>query len=95
MESAGKTFGKERSHSNHESHQDSFEQHLERMRIFRKSHDLAESKKSSGAPDTPHAKIEPVTPESRELLSTLLLAGYVLNLINERGTVVLSRNWQN
>lgn len=95
MESAGKAFGKERSHSNYESRQDSFEQHLERMRVFRKSHDLAESKKSSGAPDASHARIEPGAPESHELLSTLLLTGYILNLINERGTVVLSRNWQN
>ena len=95
MESAGETFGKEKSHSNHESRQDSFEQHLERMRTFRKAHDLAESKKTSGTPDASHARIEPVAPESRELLSKLLLAGYVLHLINERGTVTLPQNWQN
>jgi len=93
MESVEKPSGKDRSHSSNESLQESFEQHLERMKIFRKSHDLAESRKSSGAPDVFHARIEPPVPH--EFLSTLLITGYILNLINEHGTAVLSRNWQN
>jgi hypothetical protein len=43
----------------------------------------------------PHARTDPVTPESYNLLITLLIIGYLLNLIQERGTVLLPRNWQN
>ena len=95
MEMAWNALGKESSHSTHWSHQDSFEQHLERMRIFRKSHDLAEQNKCSRAPGAPHARIEPEAPEFHKLLTTLLITGYVLNLIQERGTILLPRNWQN
>jgi hypothetical protein len=51
--------------------------------------------KYSKAHSTPHAKIEPSSPELRNLLLTLLTTGYILKLINERGTVLLPRNWQN
>lgn len=83
MESIEYPFGKEWPHFNHESFQESFEEHLERMKIFREAHDLADSRKSPGAP------------ESLEILTALQLTGYVLNLIRERGTILLPRNWQN
>ncbi len=95
MEMAWNAPGKESPHSNHWSHQDSFEQHLERMRIFRKSHDLIDQNKYSRAPGSPHTMIDPEAPEFHKLLQTLLTAGYVLNLIQERGTILLPRNWQN
>jgi hypothetical protein len=95
METVWNTFGKKKPHSNHESIQESFEQHLERMKIFRKSHNLAKPGECSRTLGTPHTKIEPVAPEVRKLLITLLIIGYVLNLIHERGTVVLPQNWQN
>ena len=95
MEMAWDALGKKTSPSKHKSQQDSFEQHLERMRIFRKSHNLAEQNKYSRELGTPHAKIEPASPEFQKLLLTLLMTGYVLNLIHERGTILLPRNWQN
>jgi hypothetical protein len=49
----------------------------------------------SRTPVVYYAKIEPVIPESYKLWITLLIIGYVLNLIQERGTILLPRNWQN
>lgn len=95
MEMSWEDLGKKTLPSKHESQQESFEQHLECMRIFRKSHDLAEQNKCSRALGTPHAKIELASPEFPKLLLTLLMISYVLNLIHERGTVLLPRNWQN
>ena len=95
MEIVWNNFGKEKTHSNYESRQDSFEQHLERMKKFRRSHYLAKSKECLRASGAPNAKVEPEAPEPQKLLSILLLIGYVLNLIHERGTVVLPQNWQN
>ena len=77
------------SHPNQESRQDSFEQHLERMRIFRQSHDPEDPP----APGTP-PRIKPAS-EAHKLLSPLLIIGYILNLVHERGAVLLPRNWQN
>lgn len=95
MEMVWHALAKDSSPSNHQSHQDSFEQHLERMSIFRKSHDLAEPDKYSKALGTPHAQIESAAAEFHKLLLTLLIISYILNLIHERGTVLLPRNWQN
>ncbi len=95
MEILRNTRGNEQSPSSHESYQESFKQHLESMRIFRRSHEFAERNGCSRALGTPRAKIEPVAPEFYKLLPTLLIIGYVLNLIHERGTVILPRNWQN
>ena len=95
MEMAWNALEKKSPHSNHESRQESFEQHRERMRIFRRSHDFAEHIKHQKAPSSYPAKIKPVAPESYKLLSTLLIIGYVLNLIQEQSTVLLPKNWQN
>ena len=95
MEIVWNTYGKKPPPSDHESSQESFELHLERMRIFRKDHDPAEPNKHLRAPGTPNAKKEPAAPEYQKLLLTLLKIGYVLKLVHERGTVLLPRNWQN
>ncbi len=95
MEILQNTHGNEESPSSHDSCQGSFKQHLESMGIFRRSHEFTEHNGCSKALGTPHAKIEPVAPEFHKLLPTLLIIGYILNLIHERGTVILPRNWQN
>jgi hypothetical protein len=68
--------------------QDSFEQHFRRMKEFRMIHDSLKTNKS---PET-HTEAEPV-PDN--LLPALAKFGYVLDIICERGTLLLPRNWQN
>ena len=46
-------------------------------------------------PSPSNAKTEPEASESHKILLTLLKISYVLNLIRERGTVLLPRNCQN
>jgi hypothetical protein len=51
--------------------------------------------KCSRALGTPHTQTELASAESHKLLLTLLMTGFVLNLIQERGTILLPKNWQN
>lgn len=73
----------------------SFEAHRELMRKFRLSHPPPGPGESPGTPENRHAATESVTPEWHRTLPMLLKFGYVLNLIRERGTPLLPRNWQN
>jgi hypothetical protein len=95
MEIVWNNFGKEPPTSDHESSQELFELHTERMKIFRKDHDPAEPNKPSRASSTPHIKKEPAVPEYQTILVTSLRIGYVLRLVRERGITLLPRNWQN
>ena len=95
MEILRNTCGSEPPPANDQSCPDSFKQHLDHMKIFRRCHDFAEHNEYSKALFTFDANIEPVAAEFHKLWLTLLKIGYVLNLIHERGTVLLPRNWQN
>ena len=72
--------------------QDTFEQHDQRMRMFRKSHELiryanylrAESLKQASPPT-----------DLQKLLPSLMKIGYLLSLVKERDSVLLPKNWQN
>jgi hypothetical protein len=95
METVWNNFGKEPRPSDHESNQESFELHTQRMKIFQKDHGPAEPNKHLKAPSTPYVKKEPAASEYQKILVTLLSIGYILRLVQERGTALLPRNWQN
>jgi hypothetical protein len=67
-----------------------FRRHLGDMRELRRSHDSTEGNKRPGPPEAgvPAA-------ETQKQLETLLKISYVLNLVRERGGVLLPRNCQN
>jgi hypothetical protein len=73
---------------------ETFEQHMERMRRFRRLHDLAGHNKSTRISSIPPVEANPAA-EPPEIRPSLLKIGYILNLIQKRGTVLLPRNWQN
>jgi hypothetical protein len=83
LETAWNTFGKEPPPSKRDNRQEEFEQHCERMKLFRKSHDPA------------HTGAEALPPEYQQLLSTLRMVSYILNLVREQSAVTLPQNWQN
>ena len=66
-----------------------FEEHNERMKAFRRAH---QASNDIGARDY-HGSISPK--ELRKILPPLKNMGYLLNLIQERSTVILPENWQN
>ena len=96
MATAWNDFQNEPSPASNKRHQESFEQHVERMKMFQKSHGPIKPSKQPRAPDDiTHAKAEEVLPELHELMPALIITGYVLELVQECGTVMLPRNWQN
>ena len=72
---------------------ETFAQHLERMRRFRRLHDLA-GDNNPGTAGTSPTESDPAANTCR-LPPSLQAAGYILKLIQERGTLLLPRNWQN
>ena len=72
----------------HGGTRDLFAEHKRRMTEFRRAHAPLRNTadRESG---------EPREAESILLLPALQMFGYVLNLIRERGTILLPRNWQN
>ena len=95
MKTVWNSYRNEQPYSNHMSSRESFEQHDERMRIFRRTHDLAQyAKRTTALCDTP-TRIELIRPKSGRDLLILLHLRYVLKLVHANRTVILPRNSQN
>ena len=76
----------------HGRSQETFAQHVERMKAFRRSHDFAE--RSANAGELPGGIRVGRKRLSRDL-SILLGLGYVLELVRVNGAVMLSRYSRN
>ena len=87
--------GNEQSHSNHNRSRGSFEQHVERMRAFRRAHDFTQYAGSTTTPHNTAIKPDIRRVESSKNLLALLRLRSLLRLIHTNGTVMLPKNWQN
>ena len=72
----------------YQTHRETLEECLERVRSFQKACDPDKPGQHPPAPDMINAEIQNILPNLAKI-------GYLLNLIQERGTVLLPPNWQN